>query len=207
MFFTINAYKIPLESVYRLKCNSNWEPQDNFKEFDLVNDMVFKTHEEAEKWLEKEEILIVNGEKVNVLGAHVSYLGVDNFNIEIVVHRSEKPKLFTIEDLRKLLEEGDDRYNNSLIIDFEGNLKLVQSNPEDIIYHSNYAVSNEVYNSGNGFVGRKLDDLYLRLIYLNLLDNWLLHIQTGRSIYVSCYEDNIDEKKTIYKINKLVMNN
>lgn len=169
--------------------------------------MVFKTHEEAEKWLEKEEILIVNGEKVNVLGAHVSYLGVDNFNIEIVVHRSEKPKLFTIEDLRKLLEEGDNRYNNSLIIDFEGNLKLVQSDPEDIIYNSNYAVSNEVYNSGNGFVGRKLDDLYLRLIYLNLLDNWLLHIQTGRSIYVSCYEDNIDEKKTIYKINKLVMNN
>lgn len=205
MFFTINAYKIPLECVYRLKSNSKWEPQDNFKKFDLENDMIFKTHEEAEKWIESERILSINGEKVNALCLHEN-LEIDSFNIEIVVHRISKPNIFTIEELKKLLEEGDDRYNNSLIIDFDGKLKLVQSNPEEIIYHSNYAVINEVYNSGNGFVGRKFDDLYLRFVYLNLLDNWLLHIQSGRSIYINCYEDNIDEKKTIYKINQLLIN-
>ena len=147
MVFTINAYKIPLESVYRLKKNNNWEPQEHFLTIDFENDMIFNTHEEAEKWLAD---------------------------------------------------------NNSLIIDFEGNLKLIQSNPEDIIYHSNYAVSNEVYNSGNGFVGREFSDLYIKYIYLNLLDNWVLHLESGRSIYVTCYEDNINEENTIYKINKLL---
>ncbi|MDZ4993770.1 hypothetical protein GNF80_12450 [Clostridium perfringens] len=206
MVFTINAYKIPLGSVYRLKNNYEWVPQENFLNINFQDDMIFNTHEEAEKWLINNNILLINGEKVNVGGYQINCFGIDNFNIEIVVHRKTKPNIFTIDDIRRVLKEGDDRYNNSLIIDFEGNLKLIQSNPEDIIYHSNYAVSNEVYNSGNGFVGREFNDLYIKYIYLNMLDNWFLHLESGRSIYVACYEDNIDEKNTIYKINKLLMN-
>lgn len=204
MVFTINAYKIPLESVYRLKKNNNWEPQEHFLTIDFENDMIFNTHEEAEKWLADNNILFINDEKVNTSEFQLNCYGVENFNIEIVVHRKTKPNIFTEKDVRKVLNEGDDRYNNSLIIDFEGNLKLIQSNPEEIIYHSNYAVSNEVYNSGNGFVGREFSDLYIKYIYLNLLDNWVLHLESGRSIYVTCYEDNIDEENTIYKINKLL---
>ena len=34
--------------------------------------------------------------------------------------------------------------------------------------------------------------------------NWVLHLESGRSIYVTCYEDNINEENTIYKINKLL---
>ena len=45
---------------------------------------------------------------------------------------------------------------------------------------------------------------YIKYIYLNLLDNWVLHLESGRSIYVTCYEDNINEENTIYKINKLL---
>ncbi|EGT3617628.1 hypothetical protein FHH43_15590 [Clostridium perfringens] len=205
MVFTINAYKIPLESVYRLKNNYAWEPQKKFLNIDLQNDMIFNTHEEAERWLKKNNILFIHGEKVNVGGFQINCFGIDNFYIEIIVHRKTKPNIFTIDDIRRVLKEGDDRYNNSLIIDFEGNLKLIQSNPVDIICHSNYAVSNEVYNSGNGFVGRDFSELYIRYIYLNMLDNWFLHLESGRSIYVTCYEDNIDEENTIYKINKLLM--
>ena len=59
MVFTINAYKIPLESVYRLKKNNNWEPQEHFLTIDFENDMIFNTHEEAEKWLADNNILFI----------------------------------------------------------------------------------------------------------------------------------------------------
>lgn len=205
MVFTINAYKIPLESVYRLKNNYTWKPQKGFSKIDYEDDMIFNTHEEAEAWLDDNNILIVNGEKVNISGFQTNYYSVENYDIEIVVHRKTKPNSFSENDVRRVLKEGDDRYNNSLTIDFHGNLKLIQSNPEEIIYHSNYAVINEVYNSGNGFVGREFSDLYIKYIYLNMLDNWFLHLESGRSIYITCYEDNIDEENTIYKINKLLL--
>lgn len=206
MFFSINAYKIPLESVYRLKNDFKWEPQENFKDIDLKKDMIFFNHEDAENWLNDRKIIMINGEKVNVYGTEVRYLANDDFYIEIVVHRNLKPNIFTKNELKKILKEGDDRYNNSLIIDFEGNVKLVQSNPEDVISHANYAVVNKVYNSGNGFVGRDFDDSYIELIYLNLLDNWVLHLETGRSIYMNYCEDNIDEKKVFNRINELIIN-
>ena len=45
MVFTINAYKIPLESVYRLKKNNKWEPQEHFLTIDFENDIYSLTIE------------------------------------------------------------------------------------------------------------------------------------------------------------------
>ena len=93
MVFTINAYNIPLESVYRLKKNNNWEPQEHFLTIDFENDMIFNTHEEAEKWLADNNILFINDEKVNTSEFQLNCYGVENFNIEIVVHRKTKPNI------------------------------------------------------------------------------------------------------------------
>ncbi len=108
-------------------------------------------------------------------------------------HRSILPvHLFTKDELYEVLRHGDDSRNNRLVIDMDGYVILIQDrkNEPDM-----YAVRHEPYNAYNNYVGPYANLNDIDEIYLNLLDCWLIHLQTGKTQYLDYYgcTDNVEE--------------
>lgn len=205
MFFTIEAYKeLNQECMgYRLKKDGNWYPQKCFDKCNTEQDMIFQKHEEAESWIKNNEIVI---KKCNIDKV------LPNFNItkevyicEVMAHRLTKPEhQFTKQELIDMILHGDDRYNNSLIIDFNGHPKLIKwTNSDDIRRTQNYAVRYETFNAGKGDVGGSSNLYYIDQIYVSLLEAWLEHLKTGRSIYTDYTENKLNNDEILSTTNKL----
>lgn len=193
MFFTIEAYKeLTNECMgYRLKKDGNWYPQKCFNKCNTEIDMIFEKHEEAENWLKNN--------KKNFIGIKQEYI------FEIMTHRLTKPEhQFTKQELSNILLNGDDRYNNSLIIDFNGYPKLIKwVSSEDIRYTQNYAVRYETFVAGRGDVGVLSNLYYIDQIYISLLEAWMEHLKTGRSIYTDYTENKLNSDEILNTVSKL----
>ncbi|OLN21452.1 hypothetical protein BTO30_14945 [Domibacillus antri] len=102
--------------------------------------------------------------------------------VSVRPHRTGKPikNFITEEDLEKVLIEGDDNYNNSLVIDFNGNLHLKRFNDAK---HGPYAVRFETFVAGNGYVGSASSLSHTENTYLSLLDGWLSHLKGHDKVY------------------------
>lgn len=205
MIFTITSYNLLLgvKPSYRLQEDCSWKEISDFHIYDEDNDMTFSTHSDAENWLKNNETQVINGVECSTSPYEAFSLGDDShYDFEILVHRKTKPHLFNREELKALLANGDDSVTNSLIIDFDGYLKLKNiDNSGDIIAYSSYAVRNESYDAGNGYVGQNFDDEYINKLYLNLLDEWSLHLQSGRSLYIDYYKASLNEEEILSQIN------
>lgn len=205
MFFTITAYNLTLgiKPMYRLQKDNTWIKINDFKEIQN-SDMQFTSHSDAVFWLKSNENLIIDNISANTSPYGHFSLSDDNLSFEILVHRTSMPHLFTLDELRSVLANGDDNFHNALIVDFEGYLKLINTtrNP-DLIGYSEYAVRNESYDARNGYVGQTFDTQYLTPLYLNLLNEWLSHLKCGRSMYLDYEESNLSEDDLLSKINTI----
>ena len=127
-------------------------------------------------------------------------LDTDSTIVEISTEytQCEKPThLFTFDEIKAIMGDADDGVNNKLVIDEEGNARLIQ-NP----LHGNlYPVSIETWGAGNHYVGKdsSLDDAAPS--YRLCLSLWLSFLQTGIRQYDDYYTD-IDVDETINEIKR-----
>ncbi|KAA0965844.1 hypothetical protein FQ087_06140 [Sporosarcina sp. ANT_H38] len=195
MLFTIDTGNI-LE-VYRMKKNSLFEKVDVHPKVILEDDKVFTEFNEAKEFAGKLEFAVINGEEVDFKSSQIG-----SYNAEVKPHRTEKPskELFSIDEVRNILNTGDDSINNSLIIDFDGNLKLV---PFKDAIKGNYAVRHETFGAGNGYVGPDQSESHIESTYLMMLDGWEAHLDTHDSHYMD-YTDKTSAEKLIKNIKELL---
>lgn len=210
MIFTITSYNflLGIEPNYRLQKDGSWKEITDFHEYNPSTDMTFSSHQDAVHWLKINEKQYINGIKCSTSPYQSVTLGDDrHFYFEILTHRKTKPHLFTRDELKEVLKNGDDTVHNSLYIDFDGYVKLKNiTNNGDFIGYDEYAVRNESFDAFNGYVGEEFDDEYINTLYLNLLEEWHMHLISGRSLYIDYDKDNLDETTILTEIIEIVDN-
>ncbi|MCM3175924.1 hypothetical protein [Paenibacillus sp. MER 99-2] len=189
MRFSLNANKMLLGigDTYRLKKNSAWVKQRDFKHFDET-DLLFNSYSSAQLWLQQNSQVNIDGKTVLTMedsdGVH-NLLDFDKINFEIILHRTDVPAnpIFSKEELRNVLLHGNEEHDNALIIDFDGYLKLVPLIDRSARTLTEYAVRFNTFDAGNGYVGANSNLFHLDNTYTILLEAWLLHLISGRELY------------------------
>lgn len=116
---------------------------------------------------------------------------------EVIFKRVAPPNnLFTKSQIRNVLLHGNDRQNNTLVIDSLGNPKLINSDDPTVIY---YPVRLESFQAYNNYVGRFSNLLHLNDSYLTCLRLWADHLENDKFEYLDYYP-NVDEKQEISRI-------
>lgn len=196
MIYTIDAGFFHTD--YRMKKDGTFQKfkGQHFKEVE-DDDETFVSQSDAKFTASKINSIEVDGETINLRTGHLG-----SMHITVRPHRTGKPsnKLFSREDLKQVLLNGDDNRNNSLIVDFEGDLRLI---PYEDIRSTPHAVRYESFQSGNGYVGFDSSLSHLERTYLGMLDGWESHLICHDSIYVD-YTEPFDEKDKISSIEKLI---
>jgi len=107
-------------------------------------------------------------------------LGDPVAHVAPTVHRQHVPSRPSRDQLILAIKRGDDRENNSLLIDLDGNF-VVRSHSTLNRVEEDFAVRHESFIAGNDFVGedasravKHIDELY-RL----MLAGWLHHLKSG----------------------------
>lgn len=185
MYFSINAYKflLGLADSYRLCKDGTWKQQAEFIKFDIKQDMLFASFESANHWLQTTGTVVIDGKQADTMREENSNLFNLPFYFEIVVHRTSPPKQFTKKQLKDVLLAGDDRYNNSLVIDYNGNpllLPLLDRPPNSL---SENPIRFETFQAGNGYVGNSITDHFVEATYTSLVNAWAIHLDSGRSFH------------------------
>lgn len=210
MLFTITSYNflLGIEPNYRLQKDGSWKKISKFNECNIDTDMTFSSHIDAVRWLKRNENQYINGIECCTNPYQGGKVGDKNrYFFEILTHRKTKPHLFTRNELKEVLKNGDDTVHNSLYIDFDGFVKLKNiTNNGDFIGYDEYAVRNESYDAFNGYVGEEFEDEYINNLYLNILDEWCSHLSSGRSLYIDYDKDNLDEPTILAEINQIISN-
>ena len=106
--------------------------------------------------------------------------------------------LFTEEEIKSVLREGNDFRHNRLVISEDGYAQLIDS---DLHYEKyRYPVTQESYDARNNYVGKyaNLDDI--NEIYAAMLDGWLYHLCTGQRHDIDYYRQDIEIEKIIKEI-------
>jgi hypothetical protein len=201
MFFTIEAYKfiLGMNESFRLKRDLTWSVQKDFHLYNKNEDMLFETIEEAIAWLNTNTEVNIDGEIVSTKPKTSFKAGDDRFHFEVILHREECPEhIFTKDELRNVLLNGDDNKNNVLIVNLQGYFKLI--NRAELTYIRKYPVRYETFCSGNHYVGYKLEENLINNIYCICLEAWLMHLKTGRSIYKDYLSKELTEVELLKEI-------
>ena len=108
--------------------------------------------------------------------------------------------LFTEDEIREVLRNGNDFVNNRLAIDFDGYAQLIEG--DSYTERFKYPVIQEGYDAGNNYVGEyaNLDDV--NEIYVAMLDAWMHHLKTGQKYKVDYYDLTRDSEQLIKEIKK-----
>lgn len=208
MKFSLNASKMLLGigDTYRLKKNSTWVKQRDFKHFDET-DLLFDSYSLAQLWLQQNSQVNIDGQTVLTMedseGVH-NLLDFDKINFEIILHRTNVPAnpIFSKEQLRNVLLQGNEECDNALIIDFDGYLKLVPLVDRAARTLTGYAVRFNTFYAGNGYVGANSNLFHLESTYTILLEAWLLHLISGRELYSDGRMGEETEEKIISELNE-----
>jgi len=197
--FTIDIARL-IEITHRLKKDGSFKrfEGENDKEV-LEDDLIFDNYYDAKLWKSNNEYIEVEGRKILV---NPTSYGMADPYVEIRPHRTGKPKqsYFTEEQLREVILNGNDSYNNSLVVDFDGYLHLVRfKNAIDNLY----AVRFETFVAGNGYVGDKTSLEHLENTYLSLLDGWSTHLISHDTVYRD-YPSNQTKEELIAEIEQAI---
>lgn len=197
--FTIDIAEL-IGTTHRLKKDGNFKRFEGQHDKDIhEDDFTFDNYYEAKIWKTNHEYIEVDGSKIPV--NPTSYSLGDPY-IDIRPHRTEKPKqsYFDEDQLREVILNGDDSYNNSLVVDFDGYLHLV---PFKRAVENIYAVRFETFVAGNGYVGNKTSLEGLEETYLSLLDGWSTHL-IGHNIVYRDYPSNQTKEELIAEIQETI---
>ena len=136
----------------------------------------------------------LNKRVVEILG-DVRYSSFWSFDIE--AEKFINPEhLFSREEIKFLMKNADDRFDNQLVIDENGYAKIIRD-----CWGSTYPVSHGVWCSGNCYVGKYSDLSDLDICYASSLHSWLVYLKTGKPIRAD-YCDCEDTGKIIGQIKK-----
>jgi hypothetical protein len=163
-----------------------------------ADDLTFDDYYEAKRWMQTHDFIEVEGKKMEVDPP------LTDPTIRIRPHRTGKPKnpYITEEDLKRVLIAGNDHYNNSLVIDFDGYLHLIPFNREKV---GPYVVRFETFLAGNGYVGSQSSLNHINDTYLNLLEGWLEHLVGHDKVYRD-YPSDQTKEELIEEIKKALNN-
>jgi hypothetical protein len=125
---------------------------------------------------------------------------------DIFVQRSIFPNVPSREELVSVMKNGNDKYNNSLILNVFGNFEL-RSFHNITIEDPTIIVRNETFGAENEYVGPKpaQDNKFIDELYAGCLEGWLKHLQTGETgIYCDNHSKSTPEEliERIKKITK-----
>ncbi|RDW16501.1 hypothetical protein CWR48_15760 [Oceanobacillus arenosus] len=180
MIFTINAVKI-IFPTHRLKNDGEFRNIEKENESNVLdNDMTFSSYNSADLWLERNKTVTIDGQ---IVETKPESFGLTDTTIELMSHRTEKPKreFITKEELKETLLAGDDNYTNVLTIDWDGNLHLTPFN--QLRFKNDCAVRLESFGAGNGYVGSTSFLNHFENTYLSLLEAWLWHLNSEQNQY------------------------
>ncbi len=109
--------------------------------------------------------------------------------------------IFTKENVKKLMREADNRLGNDIVVDYDGNLKMLSG---EMCKDKNlYPVRIEHWQAGNNYVGKYSNLCDVDRTYRFLLFGWLNWLRYGVSMYVDYIEEEYnDEQKLLDEINK-----
>lgn len=105
-------------------------------------------------------------------------------------------RVFTKEEIKKVMQQADDRVHNTLVVDENGYVEIVQGNE---ISHS-YPVRLSSWNAGNNYVGKYSSLSTLNDNYIMALQGWLIYLKSGKSITMDYVHSNNDEKVLLSEI-------
>lgn len=107
--------------------------------------------------------------------------------VSIEMRMKRKPThLFTYDEMIEKMRTADDRFDNTIVIDGNGEIHVIR----DLCYSNLYPVcSSESWNAGNKYVGKyaNLDDE--TELYMNLLKKWYEYVSTGKHCSFDYYEN------------------
>jgi len=186
MIFTLEADNVEEDksSRYRLRENGTWRRMRN--KFDLRNfDKWFNLEEKPElaSAIEKSGVLMLNDQACSTDYEDGSY-GYTEAVIYSALHRLEKPKRFTRDELADAIRDEDDEISNSLAIDIQGRFNVIRY-PEatTLIENLSYAIIHQPWEAGEGNVGREAaeDKDHIEEYFLTSLAAWKDHLHLRAS--------------------------
>lgn len=117
---------------------------------------------------------------------------LESISFNILFLRSRKPRhLFTKEELVTKMRNADDRINNRLVINGDGELLIIPGEEDTSVY----PVSHEMYLARNNYVGKYSPNTHIEDVYYYLREAWLSHLKTGKRQFVSDYLNPKNEEK------------
>ncbi|MEX3711209.1 hypothetical protein ABFV99_02270 [Cytobacillus horneckiae] len=201
MIYTIDVSEF-LGTSHRLKQDGLFKKfeSDDEKEI-LEDDLTFDDYYKAKNWMANNKFVELDGKQIAVNPESYS---LTDPTVSIRPHRTGKPKqsFFTEDDLKKVLLAGNDNYNNSLVVDFDGFLHLV---PFKQGIDGAYAVRFETFGAGNGYVGSENSLNHIDETYLSLLEAWEIHL-IGHDFVYRDYPTNKTKEVLLEEI-KTAINN
>ena len=143
----------------------------------------------------KEKLCAIIKEKCENAGIEFN-IGYEQL-FEIGIQKVGKPThLFTLDELETILRNGNDFYNNRLVIDENGFIQLI---PRCTNHHL-YPVRFEEFCAYNNYVGKYANLSDLSEYYIMCLQGWLLYLKTGKTVYMDYVHENKDIEKMIEEI-------
>lgn len=125
----------------------------------------------------------------------------DVISYSIKIHRIGYPKhLFTKDEIKEVLKNGNDEKNNVLVIDSNGYAKLIESPKKYELYR--YPVRHEGYNAFNNYVGKYSSLNHLNDEYISSLEGWLEYLENGEAVYIDYIKNELDELELLEKITR-----
>lgn len=102
--------------------------------------------------------------------------------------------VFTKNELKKILKEGDDRVRNTLVINENGYFKLVQEDG------NLYPVRFESFDPGNQYVGASVEQDEIDEYFGYALSGWLIYLKHGETVFVDYRMDSMSDEEKIRQI-------
>jgi hypothetical protein len=100
--------------------------------------------------------------------------------IEPIVHRNKVPRKFSQDEVRLCIAETPEDAFGVLCLDLEGHVRMITEDLTEPQRDLSIAVYSECMTEG--YLGREAsqDNSHVRDSYMSLLDNWRIHLITGR---------------------------
>lgn len=205
MFFTIeaNRFLYGINENYTLNRNNEWSKHYGGINYQRDIDMGFDTFSEAEMWFKNNTEVTIYDNKYSTELKQQDDSTSMNFNI--VMHREHTPKhMFTKKELYHVLLTAKEDMDNTLIVDCDGYIRLIDLKDYYGIRLDWIPVRHETFLAENRQLGNGQNILrHLDYIYKACLEGWLKHLQTGKSIYVKSEINNKQQNELMEEIKKV----
>lgn len=179
------------ERKYRLREDGTYRQLDN--DFSLISgDFVSENPVAIRNHIDVDTTIKINGGSYPLNPTSGTLGEVDRFHTYVYVKREVKPELPSLEQLTQVIESGDDRRSNILILNVLGKFELRDMRSMDY-RDPTIILRYESFIAGNGYIGSEAakDENFIHSLYSTALEEWRDHLKTGR---VNHYRDDFSQK-------------